>query len=143
MGDDNARRVAEQVGVEQALVQEGGRHVDVHLCQRSGMVNARAGAACSRYTGGCRSRALMQREQMARATEVIGAHRRQDVVEQDHVWLCVHRPRERHACLLAAAQVEALLSNLRHVTARKHLQVWLQLAGSQDGLVPVTRGHAW
>mmetsp|Transcript_9380 Transcript_9380/g.18305 ORF Transcript_9380/g.18305 Transcript_9380/m.18305 type:complete len:263 (-) Transcript_9380:1724-2512(-) len=62
-------------------------------------------------------------------------HSRQDVVEQVHVRVAVHRPRERHPLLLPSAEVDALLADLREISARELADVGLESARSDDVVV--------
>mmetsp|Transcript_2525 Transcript_2525/g.7950 ORF Transcript_2525/g.7950 Transcript_2525/m.7950 type:complete len:359 (-) Transcript_2525:1675-2751(-) len=62
-------------------------------------------------------------------------HRREHVVQQVHVGVCVHRTGQTHARLLAAAQGNALLADRGEVAGRQASEIWAQCAHVQRALV--------
>ncbi|KEG06367.1 hypothetical protein DQ04_14381020 [Trypanosoma grayi] len=73
----------------------------------------------------------------------VGVQRGERVVQQVQLAVGVHRTGEAHACLLPAAQVDALLANLCLHPACQQLQVCLQLAHAHHLAQPlrVLRGE--
>lgn len=67
----------------------------------------------------------------------VAVHRGEGVVEQVHVGPLVHGPRQGHALLLPAAEVDPALADLRLVPGGELVQVRQQGAGLQHGAVPV------
>ena len=66
-----------------------------------------------------------------------GAHGRERIVQKVDIDVLIHRPRQRHPLLLAAAEIDPTLADLGRVPRRQDVQVVLQRAGINHLVVPV------